>query len=59
MKVDMSPDAIGERLRITGELSETLLKATFDERYKLLMDDQAELQKLKENIVDEREPQKL
>jgi hypothetical protein len=56
MKVDMSPEGIGERLWITSELSESLLKATFDERCKSLLDEHAELKNLKETIVTERKP---
>ena len=37
MKVDMSPEAVSERLQIVSELSEELLKSTYEERYRTLM----------------------
>jgi hypothetical protein len=43
--VDMSPKAISERLRVTGALSEELLKSTFSERYEDLMRELADLGK--------------
>lgn len=47
-KVDMSPEAITRRLRIAGELSEELLRSTFDERYEVLMLEQAELKAIRQ-----------
>jgi hypothetical protein len=43
MKVDMSPEAVSERLRIVAELSEELLNSTFEERYRALVIEQEEI----------------
>jgi hypothetical protein len=48
-KVDMSPNAISERLRVAGALSEELLKSTFSERYRDLMRERADLSKAAPN----------
>ncbi len=49
-KVDMSPKAISERLRITGELSEELLRSTFTERYEVLMRERAEISEMGQSV---------
>lgn len=49
-KVDMSPEAVSERLRIAGKLSEELLKSTFEQRYEEVMREQAELKAVRQKV---------
>jgi hypothetical protein len=48
----MSPEAISERLRIAGGLSEELLRSTFAERYEALMRERADLSKAGPNAKE-------
>src|SRR5690606_16984471 len=53
-KVDMSPAAISERLRITGELSEELLRSTYSQRYDALMREVAELNEMRQTVQEKQ-----
>lgn len=58
-KVDLSAQAISERLRICGELSDELLRSTFDQRCEVLVLEQAEMRRRSMTEVDEMTPKNL
>ena len=50
----MSPGAISERLRITGELSDELLRSTFSQRYEALMREVAEVNEMRQTVQEKQ-----
>ena len=51
-KVDMSPRAISECLRLAGGSSEELLNSSFSQRYEALLREQAELNEAGPNVQE-------